>query len=79
MDAAELEALIETWRRTEPVELDQLSPSRKEARENTTTLMALLAHPAPVDAAVHDAFIEAADFPDGAATYATCAADSRDP
>ena len=41
--------------------------------------MTLLADPALVDAAVHDAFIEQADFPDGAATYATCAADSRDP
>lgn len=79
MDAAELEALMETWRRTEPVELDQLSPGRQDARESTTSLLALLADPAPVDTAVHDAFIEAADFPDGPATYATCAADSRDP
>ena len=76
VDATELEGLLDLWRRTVPVELDR--PTTTEPGERST-LMTLLADPALVDAAVHDAFIEQADFPDGAATYATCAADSRDP
>jgi RNA polymerase primary sigma factor len=79
INPAQLEALLDLWQRTEALELDQPSPSRPEARESGTTLLALVADPAPVDPAVHDAFIAKADFPDGPATYASCAADSRDP
>lgn len=72
---AELEALLEQWRRTAPMELDR--PAREAG--HATTLLALVPDPAPVDAAVFDTFLEGADFPDGAATYATCAADGGDP
>ena len=76
VDVAELEGLLDLWRRTVPAELDR--PTTSEPGERST-LMTLLADPAMVDVAVHDAFIEQADFPDGPATYATCAADSQDP
>ncbi len=74
-----LEALLALWRRTEPLALDRRQLRRQDEREGATTVLALVADPAPVDPAVHDKFIDQADFPDGPATYATCAADSRDP
>ncbi|MFM7548986.1 MAG: sigma-70 family RNA polymerase sigma factor [Cyanobacteriota bacterium] len=75
MAPAELEALLEQWRRTAPMELDR--PVREAGQP--TTLLALVPDPAAVDVAAFDAFLAEADFPDGVATYATCAADSRDP
>ncbi len=52
INPAQLEALLDLWQRTEALELDQPSPSRPEARESGTTMLALVADPAPVDPAV---------------------------
>ena len=87
MAAADLEALLDLWRRTAPLDLDR---PRGTAGEGASaeglhdgrggfSLLTCLADPAPIDASVHDELVERADFPDGVATYATCAADSRDP
>jgi RNA polymerase primary sigma factor len=75
MDPGELEALLELWRRTAPMELDRTTTDG----DGRTTLAARIPDRGPKDLSVHDALIEQADFPDGPATYATCAADSQDP
>jgi len=43
------------------------------------TLLDQVADRAATDVAIHDPLVEAADFPDGAATYASCAGDVEDP
>ena len=75
MNPGELEALLELWRRTAPMELDRTTTDG----DGRTTLAARIPDRGPKDLSVHDALIEQADFPDGPATYATCAADSQDP
>jgi len=76
VDPVDLEDLLVLWRQSQPMELDR--PSGAEA-EDRPSLMGQIADPSPIDVGVHDPLIEGADFPDGPATYATCAADSQDP
>jgi RNA polymerase sigma factor (sigma-70 family) len=76
VDPVDLEDLLVVWRQSQPMELDR--PTRSE-EEGKRTLAVQLPDPAVVDVSVHDGLVEEADFPDGPATYATCAADSGDP
>lgn len=84
VDPVDLEDLLVLWRQTAPMELDR--PIRGEEdgrrdgqREGRGSLAMQLPDPAVVDGAVHDPLVEQADFPDGPATYASCAGDGADP
>jgi RNA polymerase sigma factor (sigma-70 family) len=76
VDPVDLEDLLVLWRQTAPMELDR--PTRGE-EEGKRPLAVQLPDPAVVDGSVHDPLVERADFPDGPATYASCAADGADP
>ncbi|MFN9071626.1 MAG: sigma-70 family RNA polymerase sigma factor, partial [Cyanobacteriota bacterium] len=76
VDAAALERLLVRWNQTLPLELDR--PCKSDEGEGMT-LLDQVADRAFSDVAMHDSLVEAADFPDGAATYASCVADPEDP
>ena len=76
VDPAALERLLVSWNQTLPLELDR--PCRREEGAGVT-LLDQVADRALSDVAIHDPLVEAADFPDGTATYASCAGDVEDP
>lgn len=79
IDPSFLERLLLIWRQTLPLELDRPNGGGGEEESRDLTLLDQIADPAVVDAAVHDPVVAAADFPDGAATYASCIGDGQDP
>ena len=76
VDPAALERLLVRWNQTLPLELDRPC---KPGEALGLTLLDQVADRASTDVAMHDPLVEAADFPDGAATYASCVADPEDP
>ncbi len=75
VDARQLEQLLLIWRCTATMELDRPSGGDGDGQP----LLERIADPAAIDPALWDPLIRQADFPDGAATYASCAADASDP
>lgn len=75
VDPAALERLLLIWNQTLPLELDRPSQAQEGSGH---TLLDLVADRTPTDPAAFDPLVEAADFPDGAATYASCAGDGED-
>ena len=75
--AAQLEDLLAIWWRTATAELDR--PCGRDGEGAGVPLLERIADPQRLDPSLHDPLIRAADFPDGPATYATCAADVHDP
>lgn len=78
MAPAAVEQVLLVWRQTLPLELDRPCGPPEEGR-GALTLMEQVMDPHAIHPAVHDPLVRQADFPDGPATYATCAADSHDP
>ncbi|MFM7641652.1 MAG: sigma factor [Cyanobium sp.] len=76
VDPAALERLLVQWNQTLPLELDR---SCKPDEAAGLTLLDQVADRAVSDVVMHDPLVEAADFPDGMATYASCVADPEDP
>jgi RNA polymerase sigma factor (sigma-70 family) len=76
VDAAALERLLVSWNQTLPLELDR--PCKPDEAAGVT-LLDQVADRALSDVAMHDPLLDAPDFPDGAATYASFVADPEDP
>ena len=68
---AQLEDLLAIWWRTATAELDR--PCGRDGEGAGVPLLERIADPQRLDPSLHDPLIRAADFPDGPATYASCA------